>query len=254
MSFYRKITRDRSLASLDEFKTDDRDLKKSIGRLTRPPREARWNSAFQIQEDYIPEKRPDYESRPRARFLSPIRSRGTRGSSSRVSRSPVSSSGSRDSRSRSSSDARDRSRSPARSTSSRDSRCSRDSRSSRDYRNERKSTRERSESPAPRRSRRSKRSSSRSVSRSRSPPKRTSPRDRNLADRDWDSPMSLSGGTPVNRVQSRLRQDDLADFRLDDWDDEVKESSPSLSGSSTRSKSKYRTLTISKRPRSRSFS
>lgn len=76
MSVYRRLTRDRTLASLEEFETNDRDLKSSIRRLVKPPREARWKSSFEIQEDYICPDDREVSSRGRSRSRRGDRQRG----------------------------------------------------------------------------------------------------------------------------------------------------------------------------------
>jgi len=52
MSFYRLITRERTLCSFREFSTNDQGLKESITNFAKPPRKAVFFKGFQIQEDY----------------------------------------------------------------------------------------------------------------------------------------------------------------------------------------------------------
>jgi len=52
MSFYRKITRERTLCSFRDFSTDDKGLKKSFSSFTKPLRQAVFYKSFQIQNDY----------------------------------------------------------------------------------------------------------------------------------------------------------------------------------------------------------
>jgi len=56
MSFYRKITRERTLSSFNDLNTTDEGLKESIARFTRKPREAKLYSTLKIQEDYYSKK------------------------------------------------------------------------------------------------------------------------------------------------------------------------------------------------------
>jgi len=52
MAFYRQITRERTLNSLEELKVRDTGLKKSISNFLRPVRSALFFSSFEIKEDY----------------------------------------------------------------------------------------------------------------------------------------------------------------------------------------------------------
>jgi len=52
MSFYRQLTRERTLCSFREFSTNDEGLKESITNFAKPPRKAVFFKSFQIQEDY----------------------------------------------------------------------------------------------------------------------------------------------------------------------------------------------------------
>jgi len=52
MSFYRQLTRERTLCSFREFSTKDEGLKDSITNFAKPPRKAVFFKSFQIQEDY----------------------------------------------------------------------------------------------------------------------------------------------------------------------------------------------------------
>jgi len=56
MSFYRKITRERTLCSFNDFQTNDKGLKESISRFSRKPREAKFYGTLKIQEDYYSKK------------------------------------------------------------------------------------------------------------------------------------------------------------------------------------------------------
>jgi len=53
MSFYRKITRERTLCSFRDFSTNDRGLKQSFSSFTKPLRQAVFYKSFQIQNDYF---------------------------------------------------------------------------------------------------------------------------------------------------------------------------------------------------------
>jgi len=52
MSFYRKITRERTLCSFREFSTNDKGLKRSFSSFTKPLRQAVFYKSFQIHNDY----------------------------------------------------------------------------------------------------------------------------------------------------------------------------------------------------------
>lgn len=52
MSFYRKITRERTLCSFKDFCTADMGLKQSFSSFTKPPRQAVFYKSFEIQNDY----------------------------------------------------------------------------------------------------------------------------------------------------------------------------------------------------------
>jgi len=52
MSFYRKITRERTICSFRDFSTNDKGLKKSFSSFTKPLRQAVFYRSFQIQNDY----------------------------------------------------------------------------------------------------------------------------------------------------------------------------------------------------------
>jgi len=52
MSFYRKITRERTLCALNNFQTTDDGLKESISRFSTKPREAKFFGTLKIQDDY----------------------------------------------------------------------------------------------------------------------------------------------------------------------------------------------------------
>jgi hypothetical protein len=52
MSFYRKITRERTLCSFNDLHTTDEGLKESISRFSRKPRETKLYGTLKIKEDY----------------------------------------------------------------------------------------------------------------------------------------------------------------------------------------------------------
>jgi len=56
MSFYRRITRERTLSSFNDLNTTDVGLKESIASFSRTPREAKFYDTFKIQEDYYSRK------------------------------------------------------------------------------------------------------------------------------------------------------------------------------------------------------
>jgi len=52
MSFYRRITRERTLCSFNDLYTDDEGLLESISSFAKTPREAKFYDSFEIDEDY----------------------------------------------------------------------------------------------------------------------------------------------------------------------------------------------------------
>jgi len=52
MTFYRSLTRQRTLNSILEFDTTDNGLKHSVSNFTKSPRVARFFNCFEIREDY----------------------------------------------------------------------------------------------------------------------------------------------------------------------------------------------------------
>jgi len=56
MSFYRKITRERTLCSFNDLNTTDEGLKDSISSFFKTPRAAKFYETFKIQEDYYSKK------------------------------------------------------------------------------------------------------------------------------------------------------------------------------------------------------
>lgn len=56
MSFYRRITRERTLSSFNDLNTTDEGLKKSISSFSKTPREAKFYDSFKIKEDYYSKK------------------------------------------------------------------------------------------------------------------------------------------------------------------------------------------------------
>jgi len=52
MSFYRRITRERTLSSFRELNTSDEGLKRSISSFAKPPRRAMYYESFEIKDDY----------------------------------------------------------------------------------------------------------------------------------------------------------------------------------------------------------
>jgi len=59
MSFYRRITRERTLSSFNDLNTTDEGLKESIACFSKTPREAKFYDSFKIQEDYYSRKGVD---------------------------------------------------------------------------------------------------------------------------------------------------------------------------------------------------
>jgi len=56
MSFYRRITRERTLCSFNDLNTTDEGLKQSISSFSKTPREAKFYDSFKIKEDYYSKK------------------------------------------------------------------------------------------------------------------------------------------------------------------------------------------------------
>jgi len=52
MTFYRNLTRQRTLNSIREFDTKDNDLKHSMSNFAKSPRAAKFFNCFEIREDY----------------------------------------------------------------------------------------------------------------------------------------------------------------------------------------------------------
>jgi len=52
MSFYRRITRERTLSSFRDLNTTDEGLKSSISSFAKPPRKAMFYDSFEIHDDY----------------------------------------------------------------------------------------------------------------------------------------------------------------------------------------------------------
>lgn len=52
MSFYRRITRERTLSSFNDLYTDDEGLLESISSFAKTPRDAKFYDSFEIDEDY----------------------------------------------------------------------------------------------------------------------------------------------------------------------------------------------------------